>query len=628
MTLLPENNFCNDSDVAVSGLSRQRQPLPTQVCVLGVPGKSKDASALLQPLNVEAREGSDGPAGAEDESSVSSAGEPEAEQVKRKRGRKAKTAQAAPKLGDVAWLATALNELSSEAQPQEDGQTNTDAGADAVGDKSVHSSHSTSASSAGKAGLGHADASSFVGDLLTDAFELPRQSSSFGRTVLDDMEANEERYAEEMEKESGIEEMAEREAKVIEQAIKIAAKMESDGKKHKSPVSEAHIHETISEFIARGFDAEDAGQEAMLNHADLLGNEGFPAAAAPASNVHTDNRENSLHAESTKSLQGLGVDFDGVAKTFLPPGFRDAKVSFSDWSAECVISLEALRSRSQAVLEKKVGQGNELSLVLGSIEGSSSSASILPPDHATGTDEADNQLAEQADANENSNVFLVHWKTAGEYGRPASLDKENRVKCIVPTGALREPRDYRNAKIIWPAIGISMQRARGWKGMLRPQVPPAVMRVYQMWQQALLAGARAMESLQSEEPLARYSKTIPSDQNCLACKRNLPIRALEFPCTLRSSFNAPSSSANDLDYEHEYDNVRVCPLCLQPLHWVCATILARNGSESGFTFPDELVCSLEKPDVFDAGLGTSLGLDYWVSYTLTGSDYCMGAEHY
>ena len=59
--------------------------------------------------------------------------------------------------------------------------------------------------------------------------------------------------------------------------------------------------------------------------------------------------------------------------------------------------------------------------------------------------------------------------------------------CIVATGALREPRDYSAASVIHPAIGVRMERTRGYRGGLRPQVPQNVIRLRDMWQAALVA---------------------------------------------------------------------------------------------------------------------------------------------
>eukprot|EP00969_Alexandrium_andersonii_P032257 1408493-Alexandrium_andersonii.AAC.1 len=87
---------------------------------------------------------------------------------------------------------------------------------------------------------------------------------------------------------------------------------------------------------------------------------------------------------------------------------------------------------------------------------------------ALGADGCLSLLSLPGGALEPPQVVFVQWVIAGSTGRVASLDAENRVKCIVPVGEARQPRTFPGAATARPSIGVRMVRARGRKGEDRP----------------------------------------------------------------------------------------------------------------------------------------------------------------
>jgi hypothetical protein len=89
------------------------------------------------------------------------------------------------------------------------------------------------------------------------------------------------------------------------------------------------------------------------------------------------------------------------------------------------------------------------------------------------------------DEGEGPQVCYVQWAVPGVSGRIADLDEHDRVKCIVPVGGKRMPKDFSNAEVIHPGIDVSAERTRGRNGQDRPQVPEDIVLLSQMWKTAL-----------------------------------------------------------------------------------------------------------------------------------------------
>ena len=106
---------------------------------------------------------------------------------------------------------------------------------------------------------------------------------------------------------------------------------------------------------------------------------------------------------------------------------------------------------------------------------------------------------------------FVHWQERGSTGRPVELDKDHRVKALVCVGALRVAWDLSNAYVIHPDTGIQMQRARGFKSLLRPQMSPSLLRLQAVCQKALLDADNDVD--EDTDPVARSW--------CSLCKERL-----------------------------------------------------------------------------------------------------------
>ena len=344
--------------------------------------------------------------------------------------------------------------------------------------------------------------------------------------------------------ESGLDVMQERERRAISQAhedfeLKKSTGANSKFEMAKSPLVEENISSEIAAGVSSGLDAEDAAEEAILNC--LVGNESVQKQVA--------------------SVDSLDLSDPAQSSSFSSSGGSMAAVfqaAFSNWMEELSISLKALQARQIAMREKPVGDNKEISLVLGRVSGISGSES-----------------GEGVTNEETDSAFFVHWKTVGSTGRPISLDASNRVKCIVATGALKEARDYRHVQIIHPAIGVRMERIRGFAGMLRPEVPPAVMRLFSMWQAALVAKGNAGQ----DQGLALFRAHMQPECPCFVCNQSqLPV--------------APPDVDADTDVgDVGLDDVQVCSLCLLASHGRCALKLAEYGHGRGVNFSIDALSS-------------------------------------
>lgn len=379
--------------------------------------------------------------------------------------------------------------------------------------------------------------------LVEEAFGMKNQTNSSIPSDVQDVEVGEESFAEEVTRESGMDLAQERENMMIQQACgHLMAKDSKDIRKSESSaVVEENIAVAIEEYIAtNGCSPEEAAEEVMLNQSSLLGNEDIPACQfAPPDDFSLSqppsNQPPSNHPSAARDIQ-----------------FHLHR-AFDLWFEECVESLEALQHRMEAIQSKSVAENGELSLVHGNIHGQTSHGAIA----------------------EDISVFWVHWHgNGGTYGRPATLDSENRVKCIVATGALREPRNFSSVSIIHPAIGVKMERVRGFRGTLRPQVPSRVLRLRDIWQTALIARDHVENS-------TMFCGGDPNEK-CFICNKT-----------------AVDTSSSDMQNS---DVFMKCPLCLLSSHSKCGFLLLEYSKErEGFSFPDSLdLAAIDPPDVLSS----------------------------
>ena len=400
-------------------------------------------------------------------------------------------------------------------------------------------------------GDGSDDPENAIDELIQEGFEMNKQNSSLPADIQD-LEAEEESFAREAAEESGLDLVAARETAMIQKDCeKLKAQIQSQSV---SPVVEANIAASIADQIRGGMMPEEAAEEAMLNQESMLGNVSIEHVGANAS------------AES------------GAANPASLPRPMQFETAFSHWFDQCLTSLQALLDRKQALETRSVGEKGELSLVHGHIQGAKASS------------EDSKEIQES--------IFWVHWREAERRsGRPASLDKENRVVCIVATGALREPRDYSAASVIHPAIGVRMERTRGYRGGLRPQVPQNVIRLRDMWQAALVA--RDSDS-------------------------SLTFGATDLDGSFGECFICNTGAGEALVAEGvAADVVSKCSLCLLPYHGRCASEILDHVSKSAdmanFSCPEDVdIAALDPPDVFtsiDGGRGSTRtsGCMYWLS---------------
>lgn len=521
----------------------------SQVCILGNPGQEEDATALVarlaqgtrgdrkneQPVDaVDAGGGETDDSTSTDNSSTSSnelareCKRNTSESAVQKPRKKRKPKKIPHKFMDISWLSDMLSEFQQDVGKPDNPDNQPPKTETAIGMSSSSSSSSSS------------NIAAVVEDVLKGGFEKSTKSSVF-QSEADEVEKGEEQDIQDMSNESGLSLMVQRETKLVEDAIGKTAKLKSKDKEvkgqqetvsdgsiaafAKSPVVEENLKNSILEFVSQGLDPEDAATEAMLNSSDLLGNEGVGNVVSSAvSATDSNNPDND---------PGPGPAVSGAGESQRDNALNNDR--FSKWHAECALSIKALQTRLTGMAQPL---GSELSL-----------------------------------AEHEGNVMYIHWKDSEKFlGRPASLDKQFGVKCIVPVGALKDPRDYSSAHIIWPSIGIQMLRQKGHKAFLRPRVPDLVLRVASIWKQALVC----KDSRHGLDPLAEYSALIPSDRVCIGCGQGGAIIA-------------------------QNESVQTCPLCLQSFHWVCARELAKYGEKSRFSFPDDMeLCTLPQPEVFES----------------------------
>ena len=332
-----------------------------------------------------------------------------------------------------------------------------------------------------------------------------------------------------MLRETGLESAADVEDKLVRDAL--------DDVKVKGSAAFAAA---VERSVQQGANIDEAVSEAILNQASIMGNMNMEDEDADEAHKHV--QETAAHHVGGHSDSECARPRAASSSSSLPTGSRalaiDMSAAFALYQDELNKSLDALQRRLEAMRSRSVGQDKELSLVLGRISGG----------QATSSEGEGGQ--EEAEA-----VFYVHWKDADlgkRLGRPASLDEQNRVKCIVATGSLREARDYRHAQIIHPVVGVRMERVRGYKGMLRPAVGSSVLRLFQIWNldQARLAAQRDS---------AGVLGTAPSE--CFICNRAPEIWAV--------------------GDEGRAARVQVCPCCTLSAHSSCMSRLVDYSSEHG-----------------------------------------------
>ena len=282
-------------------------------------------------------------------------------------------------------------------------------------------------------------------------------------------------------------------------------------------VSEDALRNDIMELIDAGMDPEDAAVEAALNLHGLLGN-----------GICGDGNDHDVRSVVSKD------DTEQVVKT---------------WCQHCFDSLRALKIRHNDLQMKTVGSDAELSILCGNIMGTNHMEGELD---SGGNDGQDSEMS-------GTSVFFVNWAIAGIKGRPVQLDSENRVKCIVCVGALKDARDYRHAEVVHPSIGVNMARDRGRRGSQRPNVPAWALKLHAMWKASLLR-----TDSQSSGHLGG------SSEPCSYCSDELIEIAV------------------------------LCPLCLERLHPSCGRKVAALINDVGIEWPDDLDIS----DVFAGSTST------------------------
>ena len=383
-----------------------------------------------------------------------------------------------------------------------------------------------------------------------------------GPRFQDDLESQEENILDNLNKESGINDMISREDKLLQRACEQLSNV-SETSASSSPLLEENIAGSIAQHVAAGLDPEEAAEEAMLNHVSLLGNQSTTETSRP----QLDSDDVDVDRPFAPAISSIGVKTQAMNRMF-----------FHAWVDEVVLSFQAFQYKVSAQ-KRPVGDGGELSLVLGKIQ---------EPRDATATSAATTaKPVDQSNEPESDTVFWVHWKFAGDLGRPASLDKENRVKCLVAAGKLREPRDYKSVEIIIPAIGCRMERVRGYKAQLRPKVPDPITRLHDMYQAALISKDSHSAGPQREQltPLEKYAIATKGLDQCFVCGVS----------SNKQVFPAEGTQVAQ-------DPVRTCPFCLLTAHSACMTDLVEYvQNHEAVQFPSGVdIGSLELPDLFDA----------------------------
>ena len=172
--------------------------------------------------------------------------------------------------------------------------------------------------------------------------------------------------------ESGLDIMADREQKLIQHACEEFSRL-NQSKAAASPVLEENIARAIDEHVQAGLEPEEAAEEATLKQELLLGNENLASLSVEGDADAADGEAGAGEAcPRLPSLLDNGVD--GVVYK------NRIDQATSTWLEEAVLSFKALASRSQALLEKEVGQNGELTLGYGDILGTGA-----PADHCCGS---------------------------------------------------------------------------------------------------------------------------------------------------------------------------------------------------------------------------------------------------
>ena len=383
-------------------------------------------------------------------------------------------------------------------------------------------------------------------ELVADAFG-PISDPKF----QDDLEGQEEQIEQDIGEESGISDMAKREGKLVQHACDEFAKL-SETTASKSALLEENLGAAIAQHVDMGMNPEEAAEEAMLNLDYLLGNQS-DVEAAHVVLPHGGDDDAAIAAAAASRSRAMNSE------------------AFRRWVEEVALSAQALQFKVSAQ-NRAVGEGGELSLVFGKI----AEPKAGPAEGST-------------EEEESQSVFWVHWKFAGELGRPATLDGENRVKCLVATGKLRDARDYRSVEILIPAVGVKMERVRGFRAQLRPQMPETSMRLHDMYQTAILAKDSSASSArlqqESQAPLEKYMARTTGADECFVCG-SYHIKHVAQP-----GQRTPVA-----------DRVQTCPFCLLPGHFTCRSGLVEHAqSHEVVSFPPGVdIESLDLPDHFDA----------------------------
>ena len=287
----------------------------------------------------------------------------------------------------------------------------------------------------------------------------------------------------------------------------------------KGKVKKERLSHAVSSMIDSGADPEDAVAEAILNDVQVMGN---------SMDELDDPNPDPQHSEHTAAAE--------------PTSSSDSTpVAFGLWQDAVNFSLESLQERHQALNCKAVGEKKEISLVLGRVK-------------------------KPRVQEEEESVFFVTWTDPAadkREGRPVTLDKESRVVCVVATGDLRMARDYRDVQIVHPACGVRMERTRGWKNVLRPQVPKSVMRLNTMWKTALLA--RDEWRMRHETP-NQAACLADTQRQCFVCETSM------------GSMEQPTDADEPAD---DAELICLCPCCTLPSHAACCQKLARYSDTHG-----------------------------------------------
>ena len=440
-------------------------------------------------------------------------------------------------VSQIGWLNSLLGELTNDVEHSNDEE--------AAGDR-VEST------------VGNTSVIARATDIVHETFDV--HSPSALQKMNENLENEEETYLKTINDEAGLGIMEDRENKLITKALDEFTKRKTTAKTD-SPLLEQNISVAIAEQVARGYTEEEAAEEAILNHSSFMGNE---------ETTQTD-----------VTCGDLGVVLQ--SETSSPVLVNSFEGPFANWMEESSMSLQALYGAHVALQEKTTGQDGELSLVLGNIDGKPATSG---ESNISSRASSSNNIDRGATV-EDQTVFWVHWKFAGESGRPASLDNNDRVKCIVATGRLKELRNYTTAKIIHPAIGVRMGRIRGFAGQSRPQVPPHVMGLFAIWKEAL---ARRHDFGNTGD-VAAYTAAVCTDCPCFVCG---------------STASFLSGEGGVAEPQSERDVVKSCPLCLLWAHSRCNGSVAQHGIDHHFNQDETFLLRLAGRNLLSSKVGQSM----------------------